>query len=162
MMTRTLQVSCVQMHWAKSLDFNLQRTLYYIKSAAESGSQVVLFPEASLTGYYFPSIIELDQNAVLASLKETCVAAQENNIWVIVGTVQKTKDRFLNLAHVINRNGKIVHEVAKVNMAGKAELRECIENAQERSKLYGKKTIPSAHFLSSRNMLLPIVLNLAI
>jgi predicted amidohydrolase len=125
MMTRTLQVSCVQMHWAKSLDFNLQRTLYYIKSAAESGSQVVLFPEASLTGYYFPSIIELDQNAVLASLKETCVAAQENNIWVIVGTVQKTKDRFLNLAHVINRNGKIVHEVAKVNMAGKDEQKYC-------------------------------------
>lgn len=124
-MARTLQVSCVQMHWAKSLEFNLQRTLHYIKSAAESGSQVVLFPEANLTSYYFPSVLELDHNAVLASLKETCVAAQENDIWVIAGTIQKTKDRFLNLAHVINRNGEIVHEYAKVNMAGKDEQNYC-------------------------------------
>ena len=31
---KTLQVSCVQMHWAKSLEFNLERTLHYIKVAA--------------------------------------------------------------------------------------------------------------------------------
>ena len=48
-MTKTLQVSCVQMHWAKSMAFNLQRTLHYIKCAAKQGSQVVLFPEANLT-----------------------------------------------------------------------------------------------------------------
>ena len=125
MLTKTLQVSCVQMHWAKSLDFNLQRTLYYIKSAAEAGSQVVLFPEANLTSYYFPAILSLDQNAVLASLKETCAAAREKDIWVIAGTVQKTKDRYLNLAHVINRKGEIVHEYAKVNMAGKDEKKYC-------------------------------------
>jgi omega-amidase len=125
MMTRTLQVSCVQMQWAKTLDFNLQRTLHYIKSAAEAGSQVVLFPEANLTGYYFPSILSLNQNAVLASLKATCEAARENNIWVIAGTIQKTKDRFLNLAHVIDRKGEIVHEYAKVNMAGKDEKKYC-------------------------------------
>ena len=50
----TLQVSCVQMHWARSLPFNLQRTLHYIGAAAEAGSRVVLFPEATLTSYYFP------------------------------------------------------------------------------------------------------------
>jgi predicted amidohydrolase len=124
-MTSTLQVSCVQMHWAKSLDFNLQRTFQYIKSAAESGSDVVLFPEANLTSYYFPTIIELDQNAVLASLEKTCTAARENAIWVIVGTIQKTQDRFLNLAHVINRKGEIVYQYAKVNMAGSDEKRYC-------------------------------------
>ena len=50
----TLQVSCVQMHWAKTIEFNVERTLYYIKEAAKQGSRVVLFPESNLTSYYFP------------------------------------------------------------------------------------------------------------
>lgn len=124
-MAKTLQVSCVQMHWAKSLEFNLQRTLDYIRRAAKSGSQVVLFPEATLTSYYFPFVIELDQDAVLGALERTCAAARENDIWVIVGSILKTDDRFLNLAHVIRRDGEIVHEYAKVNMAGRDEKKYC-------------------------------------
>ena len=124
-MTKILQVSCVQMHWAKSLEFNLQRTLHHIKSAAESGSRVVLFPEANLTSYYLPFVVNLNQQSVQDALKQTCAAARENDIWVIAGTIRKTKDRFLNLAHVINRKGDIVHEYAKVNMAGKDELKYC-------------------------------------
>ena len=124
-MTKTLQVSCVQMHWAKSLEFNLQRTLHYIHAAAESGSQVVLFPEANLTSYYFPFVVELERSAVHDALNQACAAAQKRNIWVIAGTIQKTKDRFLNLAHVINPKGEIVHEYAKVNMAGRDEMKYC-------------------------------------
>ena len=124
-MTATLQVSCVQMHWAKSLEFNLQRTLHYLKAAAELGSQVVLFPEANLTGYYFPFVVKLDQKRVKDTLEKTCSAAAKHDIWVIVGTVQKTPNRFLNLAHVINRKGDIVHEYAKVNLAGRDEQKYC-------------------------------------
>jgi len=113
------------MHWAKSLEFNLERTLHYISAAADADSRVVVFPEANLTSYYFPFVTELDQGAVLQALEETCRAARENRIWVIAGTIQKTKDRFLNLAHVINPSGEIVHEYAKVNMAGRDELKYC-------------------------------------
>jgi predicted amidohydrolase len=56
----TLQVSCVQMHWAKSLPFNLRRTLHFIEAASDAGSRVVLFPEATLTSYYFPYAVGLD------------------------------------------------------------------------------------------------------
>ena len=124
-MTKTLQISCVQMHWAKSLEFNLDRTLHYIKAAADSGSRVVLFPEANLTSYYFPSLVELNQTAVRQALKKTCAAAKQHSVWVIAGTIQKTADRFLNLAHVISPKGVIVHEYAKVNMAGRDELKYC-------------------------------------
>jgi len=124
-MIKTLQVSCVQMHWAKSLPLNLQRTLTYAKCAAESGSRVVLFPEANLTSYYFPTVIDLDQNEVKDALRQCCAAARANDIWLIVGTIQKTADRFLNLAHVIHRSGEIVHEYAKVNMAGRDEVKYC-------------------------------------
>jgi predicted amidohydrolase len=124
-MTETLQVSCVQMHWAKSMAFNLQRTLHYIEYAGEQGSQVVLFPEANLTSYYFPWVIELDQKQVIDTLDRTCAAAAEHNIWVIAGTIQESTDRFLNLAHVINPKGEIVHEYAKVNLAGQDEKKYC-------------------------------------
>jgi predicted amidohydrolase len=124
-MMNALQVSCVQMHWAKSLDFNLRRTLHYVRSAAECGSRVVLFPEANLTSYYFPFLLDLDPDAVLDALAQTCAAARENGIWVIAGTIRRTPDRFLNLAHVIDPGGNIVHEYAKVNMAGRDEQKYC-------------------------------------
>lgn len=124
-MAKTLQVSCVQMHWAKPLAFNLARTLHYIREAAESGSQVVLFPEASLTSYYFPFVVDLEPGAVLDALEQTRAAARAHGIWVIAGTIQRTKDRFLNLAHVINRDGCIVHEYAKVHLAGRDERAYC-------------------------------------
>jgi len=124
-MVNTLQVSCVQMHWAKSLEFNLQRTIHYIQSASQCGSQVVLFPEANLTSYYFPYAIRLDHTSVLAALEATRTAARQHGIWVITGTIQKTSDRFLNLAHVINPQGEIIHEYAKVNLAGPDEAKYC-------------------------------------
>jgi len=122
---QTLQVSCVQLHWAKSLARNLERTLHYIGLAAEEGSRVVLFPEANLTGYYFPELFKLSPDAVQPALEQTCRAAAEAGLWVIVGTLRKTKDRFLNLAHVISPTGRVVHEYAKVHMAGRDEQKYC-------------------------------------
>jgi predicted amidohydrolase len=124
-MTKTLQVSCVQLHWAKTLERNLERTLFYIRQAAAEGSRVVLFPETNLTGYYFPEAIKQEPQAVQAALERTCAAAREAQIWVIAGTLRKTADRYLNLAHVIAPDGKIVHEYAKVHLAGRDEQRYC-------------------------------------
>jgi predicted amidohydrolase len=121
----TLQVSCVQLHWARPLAFNLQRTLHYIAAAADAGSRVVLLPEATLTSYYFPYVIGLDPADVAAALDAVRAAARDRGIWVIVGTIRKTHDRFLNLMHVIDPWGTIVHEYAKVNMAGRDELQYC-------------------------------------
>ena len=122
---QTLQVSCVQMHWAKPIAFNLERTLHYIKEAATVGSRVVLFPEANLTSYYFPYLIELPEKSIQESLEAVSQAATQNDIWVIEGTIQRTADRFLNLAHVINPAGEIVHQYAKINMAGRDEKQYC-------------------------------------
>lgn len=121
----TLQVSCVQLHWARSLAYNLERMLHYIRLAAGAGSRVVLFPEASLTGYFFPDLIKLPPEELQLSLERTCQAASQAGIWVIAGTIRKTADRFLNLAHVISPAGQVVYEYAKVHMAGSDEQRYC-------------------------------------
>ncbi len=113
------------MHWAKDVEFNLRTTLHYIQAAAQYGSRVVLFPEANLTSYYFPYLIKLKLANIQDALQQVQAAAATNNIWVIVGTIQKTPNKFLNLMHVINPRGKIVHEYAKVNLAGRDEKKYC-------------------------------------
>lgn len=123
--TKTLQVSCVQTHWAGSLERNLEKTVHYIGRAAGEGSRVVLFPEANLTGYYFPDIVKLDPREVERALERTCRAAAEAGVWAIVGTLKKTPDRHLNLAHVISPGGAVVYEYAKVHMAGRDEKTYC-------------------------------------
>jgi predicted amidohydrolase len=89
------------------------------------GSRVVLFPEATLTGYYFPYLVEIPDATLMSALGRVCEAARDHGLWTIAGTIRKTPDRFLNLAHVIAPSGKIVHEYAKVNMAGRDEKRYC-------------------------------------
>jgi predicted amidohydrolase len=123
--TQTLQISCVQLHWARSLEENLRKTIQHINAAAARGSRVVLFPEANLTSYYFPTVTSLDPSDVQDALQATCRAAADAGIWVIAGTIRRTDDRHLNLAHVISPDGNIVHEYAKINMAGKDEKTYC-------------------------------------
>jgi len=123
--TKTFQVSCVQQHWAKTLEQNLERTLHFIQLAANEGSRVVLFPETNLTGYHFPYVLKLAPKKVQAALDETCRAAARAGIWVIAGTLKKTSNGFLNLAHVISSKGIVTHEYAKVHMAGRDEQKYC-------------------------------------
>jgi omega-amidase len=122
---KTLQVSCVQLRWTGSLEQNLDQALRYIRLAADEGSRVVLFPEANLTGYYFPDVLDLDPREVKHTLERTSRAADDADIWVIVGTLKRTRDRYLNLAHVISPAGAVVYEYAKVHMAGRDERKHC-------------------------------------
>ena len=69
--------------------------------------------------------MELPPDVLQAALNKTCQAAADHGIWVIVGTVRRTPDRFLNLAHVIDPHGAVVHEYAKVHMAGRDEKQYC-------------------------------------
>ena len=122
-----LQVSVAQQHWAQPMERNVRRTLEHITIAAEEGSDVILFPEANLTGYHFPYLLELAPSEVSAALEEVREAARKSGIYVICGTIQRRSgsERFLNLAHVIDPRGEIPYEYAKIQMAGKDEQKYC-------------------------------------
>ncbi|MGB9603190.1 MAG: carbon-nitrogen hydrolase family protein [Verrucomicrobiia bacterium] len=125
MKQKSIQVSCAQMCWGAGLDENLFKTLEFIRQAAKEGSRVVCFPEASLTGYYFPRILRYSEQTVLNSIATVCKAAKENRIWAIVGAIIKTSHKYLNIAYVISPEGEITHEYAKVHLAGKDEKKYC-------------------------------------
>jgi len=103
----------------KKIRYNLERTLHFIDQAAAEGSRVVLFPEANLTGYYFPHVIETPLVEIEAALGRVRDAAVRRDIWVIVGSIRKTPNRYLNLAHVVSPEGGIHYEYAKINMAAR-------------------------------------------
>jgi predicted amidohydrolase len=125
MAAKTIQVSCAQMHWARGIEYNMETTLRFIGEAAKAGSRVVLFPESNLTSYYVPHATRLETPVVERMLRETCDAARRHAIWTIVGTIRRTADGFLNLAHVISPAGEVVYEYAKVHMAGRDEKKYC-------------------------------------
>jgi predicted amidohydrolase len=122
-----LQVSVSQQHWAKPLDRLLRSTLDHISLAADEGSDVILFPEANLTGYDFPYLATLDQSQVLNALAQVQESARQHRLWVICGTIQRRKagEKLLNIAHVIGADGSVVHEYAKIQMAGADEQQYC-------------------------------------
>jgi predicted amidohydrolase len=122
-----LQVSVSQQHWAQGVERNLRRTLEHIEIAKEEGSDVVLFPEANLTGYDFPYLLGLDPGAVEGALARVQETARAAGLYAICGTIQRRsgKERFLNLAHVIDPRGEIVYEYAKIQMAGEDEQEHC-------------------------------------
>jgi predicted amidohydrolase len=122
-----LQVSVSQQHWAQGIERNLRRTIEHIRIAWEEGSDVILFPEANLTGYDFPYLIGLAAAEVSRALEQLQEFVKEAGLYVICGTIQRRgrNERFLNLAHVIAPNGEIVHEYAKVQMSGEDEQRYC-------------------------------------
>jgi len=70
-------------------------------------------------------VVKLEPKDLDAAVLEVCRAAKNSNIWVIIGSLRKTADRYLNLAHVISPEGEIVYEYAKVHMAGRDEQRYC-------------------------------------
>lgn len=121
-----LQVSCVQLHWARDIEENVGKTLDYIELARAEGSDVVLFPETNLTGYDFDYVESLPPRDVREALKVVCEQAAECDIYVIAGSLQKRRgDRYLNLAHVINPAGEVYYEYAKAQMAAAVERNNC-------------------------------------
>jgi len=120
-----LQVSCVQLHWSQPLERNLERTLHFIGQAAQERSRVVVFPETTLTSYYFPYVRTLKPQQIRGALSAVCRAVRSAGLWAIVGTLKPTRDRYLNVAYVIDPSGRIVYEYAKVHMAGRDEKKYC-------------------------------------
>lgn len=115
----------MQLHWARTLERNLERTRHFIRAARDEGSRVVVFPETSLTGYYFPEVEKLPPETLRQALDETREEARKAGLWVIAGSLRRSGDRFLNLAHVISPEGRVTHEYAKTHLAGQEEQRHC-------------------------------------
>ena len=97
------------MHWAKTLERNLELTLDYVDQAARAGSRVVLFPEANLTGYYFPYLIQLPPALIQSALDQLGAAAKRHDIWIIAGNLGC---QFTSAIRSISRYNNLIAKLA--------------------------------------------------
>ena len=101
---------------AGDLQGNLDRAASRIAEAASNGATVALLPEAMDLGWTDPSARELayeipDGKTCLALRK----AAEEYNIYVCAGIIEKDGDKTYNAAIIIDPSGSVILHHRKIN-----------------------------------------------
>ncbi len=89
---------------------NLARCLADLRSAASQGAELVVFPEAALTGYVFRSLeeaIPLTEPIPGPSTSALAEACRELGVHAIVGLLEKDGDRFYNAAVLVGPMGVV-------------------------------------------------------
>jgi predicted amidohydrolase len=79
-------------------------------AAAAEGAELIVFPEAALTGYVFESLEEALASAVAADGPEVaaiCGIAAELGVWVVCGAIEREDDALFNVAYVIGPQGVV-------------------------------------------------------
>jgi len=97
------------------LEGNTRIILEYIKRAESQGAKIVIFPELAITGYP-PEDLLLKKSFINSAWRNLLnIAAQVNDIWVVVGTPHKVGSSLYNGAAVLH-NGKIETVVHKTQL----------------------------------------------
>lgn len=89
---------------------NVARCVELMKTAAKEGAQLILFPEAALSGYVFCSLTEAVPSAEPVpgpSTERIAEACRELNVHVVVGLLEKDGGNCYNAAALIGPSGLI-------------------------------------------------------
>jgi len=118
---RRLRVAAAQIEVGGELDLNLETILGAVRDAAAVGAELVVTPEAALTGYS-PAIghgRDADEwPSVREGLATIAGLASELGIWVAVGTEVWDGEAWLNRLQVYSDHGQPVAAYDKVHLFG--------------------------------------------
>ena len=92
------------------VDSNLGKCLEFTKKAANQGSKLVIFPEASLTGYCYTSLdeaIPIAETIPGPSTEEIISLCKKLNTYVIVGLIEKDGDKYYNASAFLGPDGLV-------------------------------------------------------
>ncbi len=111
----SLRVAAAQMKFVDSIDGNLDKIEKTARRAARRKADVVLFPEASTTGYGFDftKLKRGDLRSALARLREI---ARERGIHLLVGTPVFKGRKLANCLVHFDREGRVRHCYAKCQL----------------------------------------------
>jgi len=111
MMTDKVKIAAVQMDIKfKENKSNLDKVLRYIKEAAGNGSNLIVFPEACISGYVYTSLEEaIPYMETIPGPSTNAVAdlCRELDVYVIFGLLEKEGDKCFNTAVLIGPKGLI-------------------------------------------------------
>ncbi|MBI4170843.1 MAG: carbon-nitrogen hydrolase family protein [Candidatus Aenigmarchaeota archaeon] len=104
-----VRISAVQMPVADSLEDNLAKITPYMEAAR--GSDIVCFPETSLTGES-----RLPYTEVEAAVKSVGDRARSLGMWSIVGGYARRGNKIFNELYVVNRDGDLAYTYRKKHL----------------------------------------------
>lgn len=130
-MNMKFKVAVLQM---RSLDRKFRESadivIHMMKEASENGADILLLPEAFLTGYGLPMSNEealADENPYLEQIR---TAAAGLHIGVVATAIAKGKEKPQNSAYVIDKSGNVLMKYSKVHTCDFAD-ESCLESGDE-------------------------------
>lgn len=114
-----MKISCVQMDMLLAEpQKNFEKAKELIKSAVESGTDVIVLPETWNTGFFpkenLASFCDNNGEKVKAEIGSL---AKEYNVNIVAGSVSNVKEgKIYNTAYIFNRNGECVGEYDKSHL----------------------------------------------
>lgn len=111
----TLRVGLASLRRPKTIAEGVQKVDAALKFAADKGARIVCFPETYIPGlrgcgWELPAPTRADQNFALQGARD---AARRHGVAVIIGMELSTKAGLLNLACVINAQGRVLGHQTK-------------------------------------------------
>ena len=113
------KITCVQMDVAiGDVEANRRGIVERMQAAAESGAELVIFPECALTGYCFDSLEEATPFAETIdgrssdAISEVC---RETGAHAVVGFIEKDGSSFYNAAMLVGPDG-VIGDYRKVHL----------------------------------------------
>ncbi len=116
-----MKIALIQMSNGGSMEINLQKSLDYIKEAAENNADLVLFPEVQLTEF-FPQnrnrnveAYKIDINSDI--IKKFCESSKQNKIMAVPNVYLSENGKAYDASILISKEGEIIGTQKMVHIA---------------------------------------------
>ena len=106
------QIACV----SGAVGHNVSAMIGRIRSAAEEGFDLVVFPEMADTGYVMADIVRTASSWVGGPLSELAGAAADSRIAVVAGLSERTDEGIYNSTAVLGADGRLVARYRKIHL----------------------------------------------
>jgi omega-amidase len=106
------------------LDANLGKVRDFASRAKEAGSELIVFPEMTDTGYSMPVIQEHATEWTTGAVPRLREMAEEFSIGIIAGVSERTANSIFNSQVMIDRKGEIVGKYRKSHLFAVAPIDE--------------------------------------
>ena len=112
---------CAQIFVTDDVQKNLEKYIAFIHKADSLGVKILVFPEASLSGYgpeHYKEKSMPPGEVLEEALRKVRDAARQTGVWVIAGTSTYREDGIYNDIHLIDGRGEIRATYAKAQLTG--------------------------------------------
>lgn len=106
-----MKIALIQMSSTADMNANLEKSLNYIRTAAENGAELVLFPEVHLTEFFpqYPGRNAAEYEAAVDSdiVRAFCDVCRENHIIAVPNIYLRDNGRTYDASILIEKDGSV-------------------------------------------------------